>query len=85
MSVTWLMDLPPDLPVFGGQKVRLAFELRLSYQVGRPVLALEGVSVMDVPLPSAWLGGIKGLDLIGSDVEGGFWQVFGEGIADHKV
>jgi len=85
LSVTWLVDLPPDFPVFGGQKVRLASGLRLSYQVGRPVLALEGVSVMGVPLPSAWLGGIKGLDLIGSDVEGGLWQVFGEGIADLKV
>jgi len=40
---------------------------------------------MGVPLPSAWLGGIKSLDLTGLDVEGRFWQVFGEGIADHKV
>jgi hypothetical protein len=41
---------------------------------------------MGVPLPGAWLGGIKGKDLVafyGSD--GGFWQAFSHGVRDLSV
>ena len=47
---------------------------------------LKGVSVMGVPIPNAWLGGIKNVDLItefGTDP--GFWQAFSEGVEDIRV
>jgi hypothetical protein len=50
------------------------------------VVSMEGVSIMGVPLPGAWLGGIKGKDLVafyGSD--GGFWQAFSHGVRDLRV
>ncbi len=86
LSATLLITLPPDLPLFAGQTVKVATGLQLRHEQGRPILSVEGVSLMGVPLPSAWLGGIKGRDLValyGSD--GGFWQAFGEGVRDLRI
>lgn len=38
--------------------------LELRFAAGRPVVALRGVSLWGVPIPNAWLGGIKNLDLV---------------------
>lgn len=86
VSATMLITLPADLPVFAGRTVRVATGLRLRYEQDRPVVAIEGVSLMGVPLPAAWLGSLKGRDLVtlyGTD--GGFWQLFGEGVRDLRV
>lgn len=86
LSATLLITLPPDLPILAGQTVKVTTGLQLRHEQGRPVLSVEGVSLMGVPLPSAWLGGIKGRDLValyGSD--GGFWQAFGEGVRDLSI
>lgn len=86
LSATMLVTLPPDLPVMAGHTVRVATGLRLRYEQGRPVVAVEGVSLMGVPLPSAWLGGLKGRDLVAlHGAEGGFWRAFGEGVRDLRV
>lgn len=86
LSATMLVTLPPDLPVFAGQTVRVATGLRLTHDGVRPQVVVEGVSVMGVPVPSAWLGGIKGQDLVtlfGPDQ--GFWSVFGQGVRELRV
>jgi hypothetical protein len=86
LSATLLITLPPDLPILAGQTVKVATGLQLRHAQGRPIVSVEGVSIMGVPLPSAWLGGIKGRDLValhGSD--GGFWQAFGEGVRDLRI
>jgi hypothetical protein len=86
LSATMLITLPADLPVFAGRTIRVATGLRLRYEQDRPVVAIEGVSLMGVPLPAAWLGGLKGRDLVtlyGTD--GGFWQAFGEGVRDLRI
>ncbi|HRP98347.1 MAG TPA: hypothetical protein PL143_19095 [Rhodocyclaceae bacterium] len=86
LSATMLVTLPPDLPVLAGHTVRVATGLRLRYEQGRPVVAVEGVSLMGVPLPSAWLGGLKGRDLVAlHGAEGGFWHAFGAGVRDLRV
>lgn len=86
LSATMLITLPADLPVFAGHTVRVATGLRLRYEQGRPVVAIEGVSIMGVPLPAAWLGGIKGQDLVALHGDtGGFWQAFGEGVRDLRI
>ncbi|MCI5144582.1 MAG: arginine N-succinyltransferase, partial [Candidatus Electrothrix sp. AR3] len=44
------------------------------------------VSLMGVPLPNAWLGGLKNIDLMqefGGDP--GFWQSFGEGVETIRI
>ena len=55
--------------------------LELKYGAGQPSVILRGVSVMGVPVPNAWLGGLKNVDLVeqfGGDP--GFWQAFADGI-----
>ncbi len=86
ISASMIVDVPHDFPVFGGNSVRISTGLNLDYQQGRPVVKLEGVSIMGVPVPGAWLGGIKGLDLVlVYGKEGGFWQAFSHGVRDLRV
>ncbi|MGB5324616.1 MAG: arginine N-succinyltransferase [Pseudomonadales bacterium] len=86
LSAQLLLPLHPDFPVMGGKTVRVHAGLSLSYDGGRPVAILRGVSVMGVPVPNAWLGGLKNIDLVeqfgGSD---GFWKSFAEGIESLSV
>jgi hypothetical protein len=54
-------------------------ELRLIK--GKPSAVLKGVSVMGVPLPNAWLGNMKNINLIKEFGQaGGFWQAINEGV-----
>jgi len=86
VSATWLLDLPPDFPLMPGQRVRLDAGLALAHRDGRLRVVLEGVSVMGVPLPSAWLGGLKGTDLVDLySADEGFWKAFADGVQDLRV
>ncbi len=81
-----LVTLPPDLPLFAGQTVQVATGLRMRFESEHPIVIIEGVSIMGVPLPAARLGGLKGLDLVslyGPDA--GFWRAFGEGVRDLRA
>ncbi len=83
LSAKLLLPLDPDFPVLGGKTLKVHAGLELAYRNGRPVVVLKGVSVMGVPLPNAWLGNLKNIDLVqtfGDD--GGFWSAFAAGI-DH--
>lgn len=80
-SAKMLIPLDPDLPVMGGKILRVNAGLELAYRSEKPVVKLRGVSVMGVPVPNAWLGNLKNVDLIeqfGSDP--GFWSSFSAGI-----
>jgi hypothetical protein len=47
---------------------------------------LKGVTVMGVPLPNAWLGGIKNIDLVkqaGDDA--GFWKTLSDGVESLQI
>lgn len=86
ISAKMLVTLPADFPVFGGRTVRLSSGLHVDYQQGKPVITVEGVSIMGVPVPGAWLGGIKGRDLTAFYAEDeGFWSAFARGVRDLKV
>ena len=47
---------------------------------------LKGVSLMGVPIPGAWLGGLKNVDLVQEfgDAQG-FWKGFADGVEDIRV
>ncbi|MDH3976915.1 MAG: arginine N-succinyltransferase [Gammaproteobacteria bacterium] len=80
-SARILIDVPPDFPVMPGRTIRVSAGLELAYAADRPVVKLQGVSVMGVPLPNAWLGNMKNIDLVNQfGNESGFWQSFSEGI-----
>jgi hypothetical protein len=85
-SARLLVPLPPDFPLFGGQTLRVNAGLQLAYTSECPVVVLQGVSVMGVPIPNAWLGGLKNVDLVQEFGGGqGFWQTFADGVESIEV
>jgi hypothetical protein len=85
-SAKLLVPLDPEFPLFGGKTLKLTAGIEMRYTQGRPVIILKGVSVWGVPLPNAWLGNMKNIDLIkefGEDK--GFWQAFADGVEEIEV
>ena len=80
-SARALIPLDPDLPLMGGRILRVNAGLELGYAQGRPRVILKGVSVMGVPVPNAWLGNLKNVDLIAEfGGTGGVWKAFADGV-----
>lgn len=80
-SAKLLIPVDPGMPVMGGKILRVNAGLELAYREDQPVVKLRGVSIMGVPVPNAWLGNLKDVDLVhqfGS--EPGFWSSFGAGV-----
>jgi hypothetical protein len=85
-SAKLLIPMGPDFPILGGKTLKVTAGLELKYAHGKPVVALRGVSLMGVPIPNAWLGNIKNVDLVkefGADA--GFWKTFSDGIENIRV
>jgi len=86
LSLKLLIPLDPDFPLMGGKTLRVTAGAELAYRDGRPVIKLKGVSLMGIPMPNAWLGGIKNIDLVkeyGSN--DGFWKSFADGVETINV
>ncbi|MBN1905116.1 MAG: arginine N-succinyltransferase [Deltaproteobacteria bacterium] len=85
-SAKLLIPMEPDFPILGGKTLKVTAGLALKYANGKPVIALRGVSLMGVPVPNAWLGNIKNVDLVKEfGNEAGFWKSFSDGIEDIRV
>lgn len=86
VSARLLIPLDPDVPVMGGKTLRVKAGVELRFADGRPVVILKGISVMGVPLPNAWLGGMKNIDLIeATGSKPGFWKAFADGVENIQV
>jgi hypothetical protein len=86
VSVKLLIPVDPDFPIMGGKVLKVRGGAELAFRGGRPVVILRGISVMGVPLPNAWLGGLKNIDLVEVfGAEPGFWQGFADGVAAIEV
>ena len=86
VSARILVPVDKDFPVLGGKTLRVSTGVEMAYKNGRPRVVLKGVSVMGVPIPNAWLGGLKNIDLISEfGDEQGFWKDFSEGVDDIHV
>jgi hypothetical protein len=86
VSLRLLIPVDPDFPIMGGKTLRVRAGAELAYRDGKPVVVLKGVSVMGVPIPNAWLGGLKNIDLMQEfGGEPGFWQSLGEGVESIQV
>jgi hypothetical protein len=86
VSVKLLISVDDDFPILGGKTLRLNCGINISYKAGKPVVVLRGVSVGGVPIPNAWLGNIKNIDLVREfGGQGGFWDLFSKGVEDIKV
>ncbi len=85
-SAKLLIPLDPDFPLLGGQTLRINTGVDIKFINGKPSVRLEGVSLWGVPLPNAWLGNLKHVDLIEQyGAEEGFWQSFAQGIQHVSV
>ena len=80
-----LIPLDEGFPIMGGKTLKITAGLTLEFTNDRPVVILRGISVMGVPLPNAWLGGVKNVDLVSEFGDGGFWKAFADGVAFVRV
>jgi hypothetical protein len=86
VSVKLVVPVNNEMPLVGGKLLKLNFGLALSYADGKPVVAMRGISVGGIPLPSAWWGDIKNTNLVEEyGGSGGFWDQFAKGVKDLKV
>jgi hypothetical protein len=91
VSLKLLVPLPPDFPVMGGQTVRVTAGAEVRQTIGptgepRLSVVVTGVSLWGIPLPDAWIGGLRGVDLVeefGRDP--GFWQALAAGVDQVQV
>ena len=81
-----LVPVDPDFPILGGKTLRVSAGVEMAFREARPVVVLRGVSVMGIPIPNAWLGGLKHIDLV-SEFGGqrGFWKGFADGVDNIRV
>jgi hypothetical protein len=86
VSAKLLVPVDEDFPVLGGKILRVRAGMGFAYVKGKPVVIFKGLTIMGVPMPNAWLGGIKDIDLV-KEFGGnkGFWKTFSDGIEDIKV
>lgn len=85
-SAKMIIPLDPDFPVLGGKTLKVNAGAELAYANGRPVVILKGVSLWGIPIPNAWLGNLKNVDLVkefGGDE--GFWKSFSDGVDNIHV
>jgi len=86
LSAKLLLPVDEDFPVLGGQILTVRAGLELAYRGGRPIVVLKGVSIMGVPVPNAWLGGMKNIDLVEYyGHETGFWKSFADGVDNIRI
>jgi len=85
VSFTLLVPVPEDFPVMPGRIVRVRGGAEVAFAGGRPVVVIKGVSFMGVPVPNAWLGNLKNVDLVRQFGDAGFWKAFAEGVESVQV
>ena len=86
VSAGLIIHLDKDLPVMGGKTIKVSAGLELRYSEGKPTVILKGISFWGVPVPNAWLGNLKNVDLVEKfGEEEGLWKVFAAGVDDIKI
>lgn len=85
-SARLILPVDPDFPVLGGKTIKASAGVELSFRSGRPLVILRGISIWGVPIPNAWLGSLKNVDLIEKfGHKPGFWKGFAAGVKEIKV
>lgn len=85
VSLKLLLPLDEELPLLGGKTLKVTAGIELLYRVDKPVVIIKGISIWGVPVPSAYMGDIKNLDIIEEFGESGFWKTFSDGLSDLHV
>ena len=69
IAANFLLPIDKDAPLFAGTTLRIRLAISaLMNEAGKLVVKVDDISLGGIPLPNAWLGDIKGLDLITGDI-----------------
>ena len=86
VSARLLVPVDRDFPILGGKTLRVSAGVEMAFRDEKPVVILKGVSIMGIPIPNAWLGGLKNIDLISEfGDKNGFWKGFADGVDNIRV
>jgi len=86
ISVKLLIPIDEEVPALGGKTLKFHMGLVVRYERDRPYVALKGVSLGGIPLPNAWLGHLKNVNLVEEfGTEQGFWKIFAAGVRTIRV
>lgn len=86
LSALLLIPFDKGFPVLGGKTLRVHAGAEVAFSDGRPVVRLKGASLMGVPIPNAWLGNLKNVDLVQEfGANEGFWKTFADGVETIQV
>lgn len=86
VSLKLVIPVDNEMPVLGGKTLRLTCGVTLRHEAGKPVVVLRGVSIGGIPIPNAWLGNLKNIDLVQEfGGQQGFWDAFSKGIENIKI
>ena len=87
IAANFLLPIDKDAPHFAGTTLRIRLALNaLMNENGKLVVKVDDVSLGGIPLPNAWLGDIKGLDLITSNIgEDPAIERFAAGIKEFRL
>ncbi len=86
VSARLLVPIDQDFPILGGKTLRVSAGVEMAFRDTKPLVILKGVSIMGVPIPNAWLGGLKNIDLVKEfGDERGFWASFAKGVENIRV
>ena len=87
IAANFLLPIDKDAPLFAGTTLRIRLALNaLMNENGKLVVKVDDVSLGGIPLPNAWLGDIKGLDLVTSNIgEDPAIERFAAGIKDFRL
>lgn len=81
-----LLPMDEDFPILGGKTLKISAGIELAFANDRPIVKLRGVSVMGVPIPNAWLGDMKNVDLVNEfGQDEGFWKSFSDGVENIHI
>ena len=86
IAATALVPVDNEVPVLGGHTVRvkISFNTKLDDK-HHMALSLADLSVGGISLPNAWLGNIKGMNVLASNNDDGVLKGFAAGIKDFQV
>lgn len=89
LAATMVVPIPQDsgLPLLSGTTLRLRLRLSAAMTASRhPEVQIREVSVGGVPLPNAWLGSLKDVNLVGEHLENDpGLQAFWAGIEELEI
>lgn len=85
-SAKLLIPLDEEFPLLGGKTLKVTAGLELAYKDKKPIVVLRGISLWGIPIPNAWLGNIKNVDLVQEfGDQKGFWAAFSDGIDEIEI